>query len=382
MRASLALAGIVAALGAAPAAVAQLAPPSPSPGQQTPTLPQRKSSPPTRQPGVVVNPGALQPLMRVSAVSTGDAIVFPAGTMRFFDVQVTVENVPAGAQVSYQASSGFPRAVEDPAAARLTAPCRWTPEFSDGPYFTPDSSGRAVFNLRASFHLDDGSNPPVGYTGPCQGLLRLATRTGNNDPVFRALVIPPMRLKPRTAYRIENTWSLQQLLKFDMQTETIGVCKGVSLGLSGAIEVGPHEDGGDIVIDIRSGPLGTTCRAVAPPALMDDRLELTSIDWEVVKTGDKCDIGEAMLPGGAVRDGGVYAPGLIPSEDVGRYTGNPDRTLMSFLRISAPTLAQGKAYLGPMHVRMACRETLSNDHAVRVRLRSVTFVGPPGLSVP
>lgn len=252
-----------------------------------------------------------------------------------------------------------------------------------------DAAGRLTVQLDGAIHAAPGREamPNVnGFTGPCRPMVRVAI-DAPGQPRETLAVGNTFRLAPLTLYFIQDTWRLRNIIRFGMQADAPGVCQGLSLpsGIGTIHPVGVMDVNGDIAFGIRSGPLGTACRAVAPPALVPAALRLRAIDWVVHRAGTQCDIGENRLPDGVRRDSLVIVPGAIPDEDPSRYccsrTG-PSNDILGFLRVTTPPRGPGQHYLNAMHVRLGCLPSASNDDAVRVTLRSISFDGPPGVPFP
>jgi hypothetical protein len=298
-------------------------------------------------------------------------------------VTATVDLLPPGATVSVQGTeswvSSAPRGIE-------RHPCSFSANFgtaNTGPTLTADSGGRVSLPLSGTFFARD-----TAKTGPCSlGLVLDVTPPGGQSKRIWALAsMETVRISAPVTYRIDRTWALSSKFRFAVHPPLPGSCIGASAYTGGVFPIGAFEDeNGDLALAVRSGPLGTDCKAQSPPWVLPDGFHLVSIDWDVQKTGSKCCLGEACLPASAEPSGAIIVPGAIPSEDPQVYeTASRDDPLRDATQLSAgPNPARlVRRIFNSTEARLACREADSNDQGVRATLKSVTFEGPPGQTFP
>lgn len=302
-------------------------------------------------------------------------------------VRATLDLLPPGARVHVRESTSYlmsiPRAIEQ-------FPCLFGVDFgpapqATGPSLIADANGRiSLPPLAGSFGALD-----THKTGPCAlGLLLDVTPTGHKlpTPVWTFVTTTPVRISPSMTYRVDRTWALNSKFRFAVNPPMPGSCFGVSAFTGGVFPVGAFEDNnGDLALAVRSGPLGTDCRAESAPWAVPEAFRIKAVDWDLQRTGDKCCIGDACRPSTAPASEGFIVPGAIPSDDVNIYrTGSREDPLKDATNRSAGSNPSRRYYdvFNSMQARLTCKETSSNDHGVKATLKSVTFEGPPGKIFP
>ncbi len=142
---------------------------------------------------------------------------------------------------------------------------------------TASRAGTATLDFSLNFALpDDGS--AVGTSGPCSGPLAfrisppakggvLPNRPATSGGEVQFLMTPAFTIRPWTVYRYENTAQLGSIFNFTMKGEGASLCSGTSPGPR-SFPIGQYERGGDLAVQIRSGPLGTVCKAISPGVLL------------------------------------------------------------------------------------------------------------------
>jgi len=228
-----------------------------------------------------------------------------------------------------------------------------------------NSAGVARIGIPGRFFAYDHAK-----TGPCGVVLKLLLPANETIEVGSRDV----RLTLPTVYTVANTWSLHSKLGFEMSNRP-GMCYGVS----GLHVIGVHEVLNDLAIGIRSGPIGTDCRANSKAWSLPLGVILTGIDWKVEADGNKCCLGNDCLPDFVQPDTGLVFPGSIPTEEVGAYESN---AISDADRPPADSDGFRPKFVSKMHVRLGCKQTVINDHGVKVILNSMTFEGPAGLNFP
>lgn len=171
---------------------------------------------------------------------------------------------------------------------------------------------------------------------------------------------------------------MRDQLSFKMSPGIPGICTGLSVG-GVPRPIGVHRVGADLAIGIRSGPLGTDCRAGSVVWALLDGFRVTGIDWGILTDGDVCCVGNDCLPPNSSPDTAFGVPGAIPSENVNAYQSN------AAFDSDRPALrADGRfpPFVSRMHVRLGCKKKLLNDHGVKVLLKSLSFEGPDGAQFP
>lgn len=240
----------------------------------------------------------------------------------------------------------------------------------------------------------------------CAGLqinasLRFPDSTALTGPV--TLTAPTFAFTPRQVYAYEDTWALRDFLGFKAEGGT-GTCSGDSTGTAGTHPVGVLKSDGDIVLAIRSGPLGTECPFVSQTRVLPDGFTLRRIEFERsdgpnnsltnVRMPDPpvyCSIGgSGGTVGGLVafdftRGRNVVGSYDVPTADLSRYTVQGwERPLLTADGVSVHSTRDQRytTVLLPMLVRLRCVMTASNTEYIRLRLKRIEFTGPPGLTFP
>lgn len=191
--------------------------------------------------------------------------------------------------------------------------------------------------------------------------------------VVKAAPIEPFLLR---TVRYDQTWALRRYFDFTMLSKAPGsTCEGTSVGPLESHSVGPINRNGDLVIQVRSGPLGTACKAVSPGVAVDKQIKLISIDWDIEYTGDKC------CASGDCNPNFIFQPGHLPEDDPARYQDLIAQTGMSS-QVRYPRLGADQWVMGQAYIDMECEPTLVNDHGVRLVLRSATIEAPPDVALP
>ena len=312
----------------------------------------------------------------IDSYAMPDDLVLRAREPAVVPARMTLAGLPPGATIRIRGLQAGDPAGSDEACVYLVHedPIAWR----------ADPQGRALVEVKGSVRASRAHAAPLvdGFTGPCRPWMRIAIESAAERREV-AVTGRSFRAAPLTVYRYEDTWALRDLLRFQMRGESPGVCEGQSqpIGPGSVHAVGVQPSGGDLSIAVRSGPFGTACRAVAPPAPIPASARLRSIEWAVEKTGVLCDVGESRLPAFASREARQLASGAIPDRDPGRYCCSiaADPSALAQLRVQAPTRRPDQHFLHAMHVRLGCLPGPSNDEGVRVVLRSIAFDGPPNL---
>ena len=302
-------------------------------------------------------------------------------------VQATVDLLPPGATVQVTDASDGLAGSQPIGISRLT--CYFSAAFSSlpnktGPTLKADAGGKISFAIPGSFAASSEAK-----TGPCYlGLVLNVTLPGAQFPtaVWVLVTTNPVRISAPMTYRVDRTWSLNSKFRFASHPPMPGSCIGASAFTGGVFPVGAFEDeNGDLAIAVRSGPLGTDCKAQSSPWALPVDFRLVSIDWDLQRTGSKCCIGDACRPSGAAASEGFIVSGAIPSDDPHVYaTSSDEDPLRDATRLSAGAnpARQRRSVFNSMEARLTCKETASNDHGVKATLKSVTFEGPPGRTFP
>lgn len=251
------------------------------------------------------------------------------------------------------------------------------------------ASGAATLDFSLQFALpDDGS--AAGTSGPCSGPLAFRISPPAKKGVFpnrpltsggevQFLMTPAFTIRPWTVYRYENTAQLGTIFNFTMKGEGASLCSGTSPGPR-SFPIGQHERGGDLAVQIRSGPLGTVCKAISPGVLLPDNVRLTAIDWAIERDGTKCEAGDAAAA--RVGESGIFQPGHLPEDRPDLYMSTSAIASNRRQGVPQPTPRAGQHLVGFAHAWMWCDRTGVNDHGVRIVLRSATFEGPAAAPLP
>lgn len=321
-------------------------------------------------------------ITEVRSVEAGK-IHYPGAVLESTKVQVRFRGLPPGARVRALPGSGAAfSAVRDLSRQSGPTPCGGTAyawalnsEVNPASMATVDGQGLATLTYMTSLAIASGGAAQA--QGPCSIVLGLEIRTSSAAEVqtlaLRSPVFQPVLIK---RYRYDDTWPLRRIFNFTMLSQALGsTCDGTSVGPVQSHPVGPTERNGDLLIQIRSGPLGTACRAVSPGVALSDQIKLVEIDWAIEYTGDKC------CAGGDCGESAVFLPGHIPDDAPARYQDLAPQTGMSG-EVRYPRLNPGQWVVGQAHVALKCQMAGMNDHGVRVVLRSATFEGPPDADLP
>jgi hypothetical protein len=318
---------------------------------------------------------------RVAKIVVADASVVRS---QFTHATVTLDLLPPGAKVDYVHAESFLTSMP-PSITRFGG--QFAPQIdyvtgSAKPSAVADASGKASFSLDGIFFAGDDAK-----TGPCGAGMRLQVTIPNQAPatVWALANLDPVTLAQPTVYQVDQTWKLNDRFKFS--TDPVpGVCAGFSVFTSGTFPIGAFEDANhDIALAVRSGPVGTDCHAISSAWVLPDGFQLTAIDWDVHRDGTACCTGDGCLPKNAAPTSTVVVPGSIPSEAIDRYqTVNADDPMKDAVgQTSGANPAHHPRHIfNTSFVRLACKETPSNDNGVRVTLKSVTFEGPAGQTFP
>lgn len=254
---------------------------------------------------------------------------------------------------------------------------------------TASATGTATLDFSLSFALPDDGRAD-GETGPCSGPLAFritpATRTslktrsadiaGNG---VQYLMTPAFTIRPWTRYHYENTAALDAVFAFTMKGEGASLCSGTSIGPR-SYPIGMHTRGGDLAVQVRSGPLGTVCKAISPGVVLPEDVRLIAIDWAIERDGTRCEASDAAAA--RVGEQGIFQPGHLPDDVPDFYM--LDQPVPSNRRqgIPQPTPGADQHIVGFAHAWMWCDRTAVNDHGVRIVLRSATFEGPANARLP
>ena len=298
-------------------------------------------------------------------------------------VHATLDLLPPGARVealetvTYN-SSGDPAGIDHYG-------CWFAAKLGDiPPSVVAGADGKATFTFDGRYIA-----PDVYKTGPCGLTLRLNVKPPGEtqfQKVWSVVTTPLVRLATPTTYRVDRTWALNSKFSYAIYPPLPGSCIGASVFTGGTFPIGAFEDGnGDLALAVRSGPLGTDCSVQSRPWRLPDGFTLTGIDWDVQRTGDKCCLGDDCRPDGAPASKGFIMPGAIPSEAAGHYeSGSRKNPLTDATGISAGSNPEERFFhiFNTTQARLACKATASNDHGVKVTLKSLTFEGPAGRTFP
>ena len=204
-----------------------------------------------------------------------------------------------------------------------------------------------------------------------------------------------IEIAKRRLYTVRKTWRLQKRLNFK-KVAAYGKCTGTTLPVPKRHKVGVRKFNDDISIHVRSSAIGTDCQFSSSGWLLPSGVEVVSVDYKVVKYKKKCCIANAF--GGACVTN--FGPNVITSVNLNRGAANVIRGKKGGNTYAITTYGKdfkrhGKSvrentsrprglatYLQPMWTRLQCANALTNNHGVRLILRSVTFSGPAGLKFP
>ena len=209
------------------------------------------------------------------------------------------------------------------------------------------------------------------------------------------LISGRIELHPRVTYTIRKTWRLQSKLKFK-KVSAYGSCTGKTLPAPNRHNIGVRKYGKDISMHVRSGPTGTDCQFSSKGWLLPDGVEVSSVTYDVIKYGDK---GSCCLSRGSACILN-FGPNQITSLNFNRgaatiSSGRKWGTTYAITSHKKNFERDGRAvrqnrqfsrrlatYLQPMWTRLMCTNTVTNNHGIRLRLKTVKFSGPPGLTIP
>ena len=240
----------------------------------------------------------------------------------------------------------------------------------------------------------------------CAGLQVNASLRFPDSPAFTApiaLPVPTFAFTPRQVYAFEDTWALRDFLGFRAEGGT-GVCSGDSTGTAGTHPVGVLKSGGDIVLHIRSGPLGTECPFVSQPRVLPDGFTLRRVEFER-SDGPNNSLTNVRMPdppvycgiggsGGTVsgpvkydftRGRNVIRSSDVPTADLTGFTVRGwERPLVTADGVAVHSTQDNRytTVLLPMLVQLRCVMTASNTEFIRLRLKRIEFTGPPGQAFP
>lgn len=239
-----------------------------------------------------------------------------------------------------------------------------------------NARGEAVLAYGFSLSLPT-SAPPLQTGERCLLALMIEVReTPTGESTFHLLKAPMIEPLLLRTVRYDRTWALRRYFDFTMLAKAPGsTCEGTSIGPVQNYPAGPFEHNGDLAVQIRSGPLGTACRAVSPGVAVDDQIRLVAIDWDIERTDDKC------CAGGQCGEGGYFQPGHLPEDEPDRYQDLIVQRGISG-EVQYPNLRDGQWVMGHAHINLTCEPALMNDHGVRLVLRSATFEAPLGAALP
>lgn len=214
-------------------------------------------------------------------------------------------------------------------------------------------------------------------TGRPDCRLRFAITTKNElGEEFFSVVEFPIAIAAES-YPVPNTEDLARYLKLTRRTgiaNTLGICDGTSIGPEGSFPVGVVKVGRDLSLRIRSGPIGTNCNWVIHATGLRPGWEMR-LRLEESRLGTKCNSStdsDSSGPSGIRHDFSTLAPLY--------HTGNGS-VVLSYNNVhgSPPT---GLNVQESMHhfrfVNLKCSPTLSNDHAVTMRIVSAELFGRGG----
>jgi hypothetical protein len=251
------------------------------------------------------------------------------------------------------------------------------------------ASGAATLDFSLQFALPDDGNA-AGTNGPCSGPIAFRISPPAKKGVFpnrpltsggevQFLMTPSFTIRPWTVYRYENTAQLGSIFNFTMKGEGASLCSGISPGPR-SFPIGKHERGGDLAMQIRSGPAGTVCKAISPGVVLSDKVRLIAIDWAIEKDGTRCEAGDAAAA--RVGEQGVFQPGHLPENRPGLYMSASQIESRRRAGVPQPVPRANQHLMGFAHAWMWCDRTAVNDHGVRIVLRSATFEGPANAALP
>lgn len=221
------------------------------------------------------------------------------------------------------------------------------------PSGTVSSDGSWAFTVKGFFG-------PERSTGKCVADLKFSGTLGLGSAATPSFS-PTFNAATPTVYTVTDTYRLATKYRFGL-TDEHGTCSGSSN--PGSHSVGFRDVGGDLSFNIRSGPAGTECEWNGKAWLLPNGMRLQSMQVAANPDGP-C----------VVRTNTFYMPHVS--------TVNPATSSSGQTAGTNPNGAG--APIGVMNgekVRLDCGITAINDRKVSVRVDSMTFSGPPGLTFP
>lgn len=251
-----------------------------------------------------------------------------------------------------------------------------------------------------SFQLDQNGEGRISLSGwfasagSCAVGIELMS-DGKPDPA--RLVAGPFQVQPPQRYVLSETARLKATLGVRVSS-SLGICEGTSIGPAN-YSVGVVENGADLAFRIRSGPIGTECQYISKAWSLPDGVRLGSIRWESVREippgqeQGKCCVVSAFgndcitMP---LHSGFNFTRGTVPvvtgevSEAPPYYSvTSTDRQILEdgviIFDNSSPRVV---TVVKPLWGKLQCTNTLVNDHGVKLVLRELVLIGPPGLTFP
>lgn len=214
------------------------------------------------------------------------------------------------------------------------------------------------------------------------------------DSAPQALRTQPWSLARGVRHTIDETADLEELLKPAMAGH--GTCKGVSDTLFGKFSVGVGKKGGDITFKIRSGPAGTRCAFALDALKLPQGTDIEEVRFSVDKVGTKCRLGAAAtLPGDLAA---LLIPSFLSSPTLDRTEGfvlKPTTLTSTGAKsvaargwwanpLTEPSSGKFVAWnlVMPSWVgTLQCDATAVNDHGITLRVDSITYRAPVGVTI-
>lgn len=300
----------------------------------------------------------------------------------FANVNLTIVmyNAPGSAGTRIQYRIVTPGSITGQPACTLTR----NPRIAVADSFLLDQNGEGRISLPGWFTS----------SGACAVGVELLL-PGKPEPA--RLVAGPIQVQAPQRYTLSETLNLKATLGVRVSS-SLGACEGTSIGPAN-YSVGVVESGADLAFRIRSGPLGTECQFISKAWFLPDGVRLGSIRWESVReipSGQgqgKCCVVSAFgndcitMPPHA---GFNFTRGTAPvvtgevSEAPPYYSvTSSDRQILEdgviILDNQSPRVV---TVVKPMWGKLQCTNTLVNDHGVKLVLREIVLIGPPGLTFP
>lgn len=331
--------------------------------QSTPTAPQRK------------------PVIRSVDLPAGTVLI-RATAMNAAITSITPESPQLGKEYGL---SALRTVVSQLPGKEVVSVTRWTPRNDlrycdfEGTYHSPEESlqwsWQSAHNLE--IRLSPGRLVPIGVAPGGSAACRLRFSLGTKNELgesFYTLVdklisFQPAEVDPRRAYAVANTWELDKYLKFKFEpTSAVGACGGSSGGTSGLIPVGFLQEGNDVTLRIRSGPIGTKCTWMVYATRLNPGWELR-MNFEKQQVGDKCDTSIGLSTGESFRF--TRTAGLYHRDGVLTLSVNNPRG-------EIPPYAIDEAAKHFRYISLRCAPTLTNDHGVTMKMVSAELFGNGG----